>query len=58
MLATNALINDLLNCESVAFVDMILTHITEGTPFEEEEIMRWEDVGCSECRKDFWLKEV
>lgn len=43
MLATNALINDLLNCESVAFVDMVLTHITEGTPFEEEEIMRWDE---------------
>lgn len=43
MLATNALINDLLNCESEAVIDMILTHITEGTPFEEEEIMRWDE---------------
>lgn len=43
MLATNALIDDLLNCESLAFVDMILTHIAEGTPFEEQEIMHWDE---------------
>ena len=43
MLSTNALVDDLLNCEDEAFVDIILTHITEGTPFEEEEIQQWED---------------
>lgn len=43
MLATNALINDLLNCENEAFVDMILTHIRDAIPFEEEDIMQWEE---------------
>ena len=42
MLATNALIDDLLNCESEAFIDMILTHIRDAIPFEEEEILRWD----------------
>lgn len=43
MLATNALIDDLLNCESEAVIDMILTHIRDAIPFEEEEIMRWDE---------------
>lgn len=43
MLATNALIDDLLNCESEAFIDMILTHIRDAIPFEEEDIMQWDE---------------
>ena len=43
MRATNTLIDDLLNCESEAFIDMILTHIRDAIPFDEEEIMRWEE---------------
>lgn len=43
MLATNALIDSLLKCESLAFVNMILIHITEGIPFEEEDIMLWDE---------------
>ena len=42
MLATNALIDGLLNCESEAFIDMILTHIRDAIPFEEEDIMQWD----------------
>ena len=42
MLVTNALIYDLLNCESEAFIDMILTHIRDAIPFDEEDIMRWD----------------
>lgn len=42
MLAANALIDDLLNCESEAFIDMILTHIRDAIPFDEEHIMRWD----------------
>lgn len=42
MLATNALIDDLLNCESEAVIDMILTHIRDTIPFDEEDIMQWE----------------
>lgn len=43
MLATNALINDLLTCENEAFIDMILTHIRDAIPFEEEDIMQWNE---------------
>lgn len=43
MLATNALIDNLLNCESEAFIDMILTHIRDAIPFDEEHIMRWDE---------------
>ena len=43
MLATNALIDDLLNCESEALIDMILTHIRDAIPFDEEEILRWDE---------------
>lgn len=43
MLATNALIDDLLNCESEAFIDMMLTHIRDAIPFDEEHIMRWDE---------------
>lgn len=43
MLATNALIDDLLNCESEAFIDMILTHIRDAITFEEEDIMQWDE---------------
>ena len=42
MLATNSLIDDLLNCENEAFIDMILTHIRDAIPFDEEDIMRWD----------------
>ena len=41
MLVTNALIDDLLNCENEAFIDMILTHIRDA--FEEEDIMQWDE---------------
>ena len=44
MLVTNALIDDLLNCEDEAFIDMILTHIRDAIPFEVEDIQQWEDV--------------
>lgn len=44
MLVTNSIINDPLNCENEAFIDMILTHIRDAIPFEEEDIMKWEDV--------------
>ena len=43
MLATNALIDDLLNCEDEAFIDMILTHIRDAIPFDAEEIEQWDD---------------
>lgn len=43
MLATNALIDDLLDCEDKAFVDMILTHIRDTIPFEAEEIEQWDE---------------
>lgn len=42
MLATNSIIYDLLNCENEAFIDMILTHIRDAIPFEEEDIMHWD----------------
>lgn len=43
MLATNALIDDLLNCEDVGFVDMVLTHIRDATPFYKDEIEQWDE---------------
>lgn len=43
MLATNAMIDDLLNCEDEAFIDMILTHIRDAIPFEAEEIEQWDE---------------
>lgn len=43
MLSTNALIYYLLSCENEAFIDMILTHIRDAIPFEEEDIMQWDE---------------
>lgn len=43
MLATNALIDDLLDCEDVGFVDMVLTHIRDAAPFYKDEIEQWDE---------------
>lgn len=43
MKMTNIIIEFLLNSEEENFIDMILTHIREGIPFDEEEIKEWND---------------
>ena len=43
MKMTNIIIEFLLNSEEENFIDMILTHIRDGIPFDEEEIKEWND---------------
>ena len=43
MKMTNIIIEFLLNSEEENFIDMILTHIRDGIPFDKEEIKEWND---------------
>ena len=43
MKMTNIIIEFLLNSEEENFIDMILTHIRDGIPFDEEEIKELDD---------------
>ena len=43
MKMANAIIEFLLNSEEENFIDMILTHIRDCIPFDEEEIKEWND---------------